>query len=89
MDNSPLWHFDEEFCKWNMSNPNLKREILWASKQKNTLTWLTFSIRSDMLILPGETPITKNEADRVSGQTDRGGTHDKKHLGHRYARKHI
>ena len=26
MDNSPLWHFDEEFCKWNMSNPNLKRE---------------------------------------------------------------
>ena len=27
MDNSPLWHFDEEFCKWNMSNPNLKKEF--------------------------------------------------------------
>ena len=27
LNNSPLWHFDEEFCKWNMSNPNLKREV--------------------------------------------------------------
>lgn len=26
LDNSPFWHFDEEFCKWHISNHNLKRE---------------------------------------------------------------
>ena len=36
LDNSPFWHFDEEFCKWHISNHNLKREQkaeplrLWA-----------------------------------------------------------
>lgn len=28
LDNSPFWHFDEEFCKWHISNHNLKREPL-------------------------------------------------------------
>ena len=27
LDNSPFWHFDEEFCKWHISNHNLKREL--------------------------------------------------------------
>ena len=36
LDNFPFWHFDEEFCKWHISNHNLKREQkaeplrLWA-----------------------------------------------------------
>ena len=27
MDSRPFWHFDEEFGKWNISNPNPKREF--------------------------------------------------------------
>ena len=26
LDNSPFPHFDEEFCKWHISNHNLIRE---------------------------------------------------------------